>query len=183
MHNLKVKYFHHSPFYILRSPILYIVPLGLILYMVYLQIYFGDFLYFWHAQGVFGAERSGGSIVLLPQVLWRYIKILVSIPATESVFWSSFFELFFTLFSITALATAWLKKIRTSYLLFAIPAILLPTLTGTLSSMPRYVLVAFPLFIVLGTIKNLYLKIALLLVNVVGLVYFTLLFTSGQWVA
>src|SRR3989338_656715 len=54
---------------VLKSPILYIAPLGLISYMIYLQINFGDALYFWHAQPIFGASREGSNIILLPQVL------------------------------------------------------------------------------------------------------------------
>src|SRR3989344_3576145 len=55
---------------------LLVVPIGLILYMFYLKIEFNNPLYFLTAQSVWGQERSTTGIVLLPQVFWRYFKIL-----------------------------------------------------------------------------------------------------------
>src|SRR3989344_5653397 len=135
-----------------RSPVTYVVPLGLLVYMVYLQINFGDPIYFWHAQPVFGAERSGSSIVLLPQVLWRYLKIFKTVPKNSLTFWIPFTELVSFFLAAVFLIIAHLKKIRFSYLLFSWPALIVPSLTGTLSSMPRYVLILFPIFPILGLI-------------------------------
>ncbi len=87
--------------------------------MVYLQLVFGDWLYFWHAQPVFGAERSGGSIVLLPQVFWRYLKILSSVSINTQMFWISLSELTFTILAIISLIYAHVKKVRLSYLIFS----------------------------------------------------------------
>ena len=168
---------------ILSSPILYLVPLGLVSYMIYLQFKFGDWLYFWHAQPVFGAERSGSGIILLPQVIWRYLKILFYVPLTSEMFWISFLEVLFTLFSIILLVIAHLKKVRVSYLIFSWLAIIIPPLTGTFSSMPRYILVAFPIFISLGLIHNKYYKIILLAVFCLLLSALTILFTGGHWVS
>jgi len=165
------------------SPIVYLVPLGLISYMLYLQFQFGDWLYFWHAQPVFGAERSGNSIVFLPQVLWRYAKILTSFPLTMEIFWIPFLELVFTLGAIICLIYAHIKKVRLSYLIFSWFAVIIPTLTGTLSSMPRYVLCAFPIFIILGLIENKFYKILLFFISLCILSVLTILFTRGHWVS
>lgn len=170
-------------FSILQSQILYIVPLGLVVYMIYLQINFGDWLYFWHAQPLFGAQRAGESIILLPQVIWRYIKMFMTIPISTETFWISFSELSFTLGSIFILFVSHKKMIRTSYLIFSWFIILLPTMTGTLSSMPRYILCAFPIFIFLGLIKNKSIKVLLICISFILLSIFTVLFTRGHWVA
>jgi Gpi18-like mannosyltransferase len=167
---------------IFYSPLLLII-VGIGIYMAYLQVKFGDALYFWHAQPVFGAQRSGNSIILLPQVLWRYMKILRSVPMYTETFWIPFAEMFFTLFCISSLLYAHKIKVRLSYLIFSWIAVILPTLTGTFSSMPRYVLVAFPMYIVLASIKRNSIKISLLLVFISLLVVFTGLFTRGHWVS
>lgn len=173
----------HTTYYILHSPILYLVPLGLLFYMVYLQINFRDSLMFWHVQPIFGAQRSGNSIILLPQVFWRYLKILISVSFQHIEFWVALWELLFTLFAIYLLLLAHKLKIRISYLIYSWLSILIPTTTGTLSSMPRYILTAFPIFIVLGTISGKYMKSVLLIISIILMLIFTALFTHGDWVA
>lgn len=169
--------------YIVHSPITYILPIGLLAYMIFLQWQYGDFLYFWHAQPVFGAQRSGAGIILLPQVVWRYFKIFSNLSPLKEPFIIAFTEFVATILSIVLLIIAYLKKVRLSYLIFSCLTILVPTLTGTFSSMPRYILVAFPLFIVLGLIKNKWLKIVLLTIFIVLLSFYTILFTRGHWVS
>ncbi len=166
----------------LHSPILYLVPLGLIAYMIYLQLNFGDWLYFWHVQPVFGAERSGTGIVFLPQVVWRYLKILFSVPLYNYNFWVSVWELVSVVVGCGLLVVSFIKKVRLSYLIFVFLAIIVPTLTGTFSSMPRYILVAFPIFIVLGMVKNRLFKILLSVIFFLLSFIFTILFTHGRWV-
>lgn len=166
-----------------KCPALYIVPLGLLLYMAYLQIAFGDALYFWHAQPVFGAERSGSGIVLLPQVFYRYFKILKTVRFGSEVFLISFLECFFTVGSILCLIGAHFKNIRLSYLIFSWFSILIPTLSGTFSSMPRYVLMAFPIYLYFSSVKSTILKIVILTVSAILLIVLTSLFARGHWVA
>lgn len=167
---------------IFRSP-LPLIPVGLLSYMLYLQVKFGDFLYFWHAQPVFGAERTGSGIVLLPQVLWRYFKILTTVPVASETFWIPALEVTSTIVAILILIIGYFKKIRPSYLIFALLLVLTPTLTGTFSSMPRYVLLAFPIFMVLGMLKSRLVKITLLVFMALLLAVLTVLFTNGHWVS
>lgn len=170
-------------YHIVRSPVIFIVPLGLLSYMLYLHLTFGDALYFWHVQPVFGAEREGNSIVLLPQVLWRYIKIFFTVSMKNEAFWVSLAEYIVTTGSIFLLFAAYRFRVRTSYLIFSSLAFLLPTLTGTLSSMPRYVLVCFPLYIALGLIPSVPIKRVLLFISFCALVLFIVLFTAGHWIS
>jgi|SRR3989344_262018 len=168
--------------YLLSSPVVYLVPMGLIIYMIYLQLNFGDALYFWHNQPVFGAERSGNSFVLLPQVLWRYSKILLTVSHIKYEFWVALSELLFTLYAIILLFTASLKKIRPSYLIFSWLTVLIPTFSGTLSSMPRYVLIAFPVYITLALLKSRLLKLVLFVLSIIFFIIYTVVFTRGLWV-
>ena len=157
-----------------------IVPIGLLVYIIYLKLKFNNPLYFLTSQAVWGQERSTHSIILLPQVIWRYLKILVTtngLPLANAAF-----ELLATLFALTMLIIGF-KKIKREWLVFSLLAIVMPTLTGTLASMPRYIIVAFPIFIVLAQIKSLVVKIAIIAFFLVGLIFATALFTRGYWVA
>lgn len=167
------------------KPLLFLllIPCGLLIYMYYLKIAFADPLFFWHAQPVFGAERSGSGIILPPQVIFRYLKMLLAVKIDSLAFINAFFELLSFIFTVVVLLIAHLKKIRLSYLIFSWMSLLLPTLTGTFSSLPRYVLVCFPIFIVLGTIKNKMIKTGLLFISLFMAVFAILLFTRGYWVA
>lgn len=164
------------------SPILYLIPFGLFLYMGYLYLFHGDALYFWHAQSAFGAERSVG-FILPPQVLWRYLKILISINIFSLAFFNAFLELLAYMFGILGLLLGYKLKIRLSYLIFSWLVIFIPALTGTFSSMPRYILLAFPLYIVLGCIRNKYMQYAIFVGSFVLQLLLTSLFIRGLWVA
>ena len=75
------------------------------------------------------------------------------------------------------------RKIRTSYLIFSILSILTSTFSGTLSSMPRYILVVFPMFVILGLIQNRLTKGLFLAIHIALLILLTALFTQGYFVA
>lgn len=125
-----------------------LVPLGLFAYMAYLQAVYADPLYFIHAQSFFGANRTGETIILLPQVIWRYGKIFLSVSPHTLTFWNAVIELAVTCATLWLLVKSW-RKLPLPYVVFASLAWLTPTLTGSLSSMPRYVLPLFPLWITL----------------------------------
>lgn len=156
---------------------------GLGLYMFYLWLTFGDPLYFFHVQSEFGAGRQQ-SLVLFPQAVWRYLKILWSARPFDWKYFSYAQDLVLSLGALGSLVIWW-KKIRPSYLLFSLLAFFLPPLTGTLSSMPRYILVCFPLFLLLGELwaKRPVWRVFLLTVSVILLIINTILFIQGYWVA
>lgn len=161
---------------------LFLIPLGLIAYMFYLNNKVGDSLAFIHAQSAFGANRTSGEIILLPQVIYRYMNIFLNLPLSNYNFWIALLEIvsFFSVFSILMFG---FKKVRLSYTLFSLLAITLPTLTGTFSSMPRYVLAAFPIFIILAFTRSALLKVILLISFFLLQIILTVLFTRGYWVS
>ena len=159
---------------------LLIVPAGLILYMIYLKIEFNNPFYFLTAQSIWGQERSTTGIILLPQVFWRYIKILSTTSGLPLL--NASFELVSTVFAIVVLILA-NKKVKREWLIFSWLAVLTPTLTGTLASMPRYILIAFPIFIVLTNIKSTLIKIGIIVLFLTLQVILVSLFTRGYWVA
>lgn len=119
---------------------------GLLLYCLYLYTNFGDPLMFLHVQSLFGASRSDGELILLPQVLYRYLKMITTVDPTSFAYQRIWLEL------ITFLGAIWfwyrnLKNQSKEINLYVIASLLLPTLTGTLSSLPRYILVLVPFLI------------------------------------
>jgi len=159
---------------------LLIIPLGLFAYMIYLKIEFNNPFYFLTAQSIWGQERSTTGIVLLPQVFWRYIKILATTSGLPLL--NASFELVSSVFAIVILILA-NKKVKREWLIFSWLAVLTPTLTGTLASMPRYILIAFPIFIVLTNIKSTLIKIGIIVLFLTLQVILVSLFTRGYWVA
>jgi len=158
-----------------------ISPLGLVTYMIFLQQSVGDPFYFLTSQHAFGAERSSLPLVLLPQVIYRYIKILLSVKLVSLAFFNAFLELSFTLVP-TVLLIAVFKRMRFSYWLFSLSALLLPTLTGTLSSMPRYALMTFLLLPFVAKIKNRLFWPASFIFVILSIILIAL-FTRGYWVS
>ena len=126
------------------------MSLGFLGYMYYLGNRIGDILAFTHEQIVFGAGRSGSAIVFLPQMLHRCARIFLTVSPFLFQHWISVFELASLLFASLILMVGLMKKISNKYLLYSLGVITFPTLSGTLSSMPRYIFSAFPLFIVLS---------------------------------
>ena len=157
-----------------------ISPLGLLAYMYYLYRNFGNPVYFLTAQPAFGAERSSLPLITLPQVFYRYIKMFLTISPENLAYWNAILEILITLILIAGLVYSF-RKIKFSYWILVALAVILPTLTGTLSSMPRYALLAFPLFPIL-TRFNKASKYIIIAQATLGILL-TVLFVRGYWVA
>lgn len=157
--------------------------LGLLIYMFYLKTNFNDPLYFFHVQSSFGGGRQE-SLVLYPQVVWRYLKILWTTRPFNLKYFAYVQEFIFGTLGLIAIVWSWFK-VRKSYVVFSALVFLLPTLTGTFSSMPRYFLASFSVLLLMINIlkdnkpaRYIWLSISTLL-----LIFNTILFIQGYWVA
>ncbi|QQG42224.1 MAG: hypothetical protein HYV90_02810 [Candidatus Woesebacteria bacterium] len=159
-----------------------IAPLGLFAYMYFLKSAFNDPLYFLTAQPIFGAGRSGTDLILLPQVIYRYIKIFLTTSIVTLPFFNAFIEFVFTLIPLTILIV-FFKKMRFSYWFFSLSSLLLPTLTGTFSSMPRYVLMSMVFIFPYLIIRFRKYVTPFILASMVFGILLTMLFVRGYWVA
>ncbi len=158
-----------------------LAPVGALLYMLYLRFEFDNPLYFLTSQPFFGAERVSSGLVLLPQVLFRYFKIFLTVPFNTLPFLNAFLEFIFTLIPLTLLILLF-KKIRLSYFIFILGSLILPTLTGTLSSMPRYALVLFLIMPLLVKFSGQYFKLVAVSFIILQIILVSL-FVRGYWVA
>jgi hypothetical protein len=144
---------------------LLLAPGGLFAYMVYLWVRFGDPLLFYSAQESWGrqatgpldtASRAWGAAVegagrLLDPDLWAHPSL--GNAANQLAGASNFFNLAFFVFAMVVLlaGSRYLPLSLTIYgLLLVAPATLFGTPGSPLMGTPRYVLVAFPVFIVLA---------------------------------
>jgi hypothetical protein len=158
---------------------------GLLFYMLYLQRVFNDPMYFLHVQNAFGGGRQE-TFVLFPQVLFRYIKILSTVNPFTWAYYSYLQEFFVTAEVGIVLLVATVKKlVPWSYLTFSWLAYLIPPLTGTFQSMPRYVLILFPLYLIYARwfAKGPIPMSALFFLHAILLVVNIVLFFEGKWVA
>lgn len=162
---------------------LLVMPLGLVLYMIFLWRLVGDPLAFIRVQPNFGAQRST-NIVLPYQVAYRYLKMLITVEKTSILYYAVILEAVTVgVFSLLAVM-GYVRKLRPSYLVFLALGILVPSLTGTLTSEPRYLLVLFPGFLILAKFlqDRPRARIVCVGLSLIGLVATNLLFAAGYWV-
>ena len=160
-----------------------LTPLGVGIYSYYCSVKWGDPLYYLHAQGALTNNRSVDTIILFPQTVFRYIKILVTTRLSNYESWVALIELAFFLVVLGLLILAYKKKIRTSYLIFAGLNFFVATATGTFSGLPRYCFVLFPIFIVIGMVENKWLRYGYYVVGGVLLSIFLMLFSRGYYLS
>lgn len=158
-----------------------IAPLGLVGYIYYLFRTFGNPLNFISSQPLFGQNRSAEPFITLPQVIYRYLKIFLATPILTDKFFGATLEIVFTLGALTVLVLL-TKKMRFSYWLATLGMLIIPTMTGTFNSMPRYVLTGFmmiPFVITAMKKKVVYLYPFFVVLGIILLS----LFIRGYWVA
>jgi len=173
---------------IVRSKLHYLLAcfIGLGLYMMYLHISKGDALYFFTSQPSFGANRST-SLIILPQAYFRYLKIFITAAPNFQYYVAIAEFLFFTASFATTLYVgyrAYLKKnsFEIGLSLFSLSYIVLPTLTGTFSSIPRYTLLALAQYLVFFSVKNNRIRVAILIFFAILQAVLLALFARGYFV-
>jgi hypothetical protein len=158
-------------------------PLGILFYMYFNFKELGNAFQFVTAQGALHNERSVDQIVLFPQTIFRYFNILTSLSPSVYEWWIALLELSAFTLALILIYIAWKKKVRFSYLIFSVIALLIPASTGTFSGLPRYVLILFPIFIALALIQNRWARALYFLSGIVLLVILFSLFAKGYFVA
>lgn len=165
-------------FFTQKIYMLLLIPFGLIAYGLYLQIFHGDFWLFQKAM-----EPWGQADFINPlQTVFRYLKIIF-LASKNYPYFIAILELVSFIFYIF-LSLYVLLKSRLSYGVWMIVSLLIPTFTGTLQSMPRYILHLFPAFIALSLIFKT--RKSFIFVSVISLILqfiLVVLFTRGYFVA
>jgi len=124
-----------------------ITPILLVVFVFFNNYHWQDPFYFVHAHAALGNGREVEGLVFPLVTVYRYIKIFLTVSFKQYEFWVALLEFSSLIFAVIGLAFAFIKKVRLSYILFAIAIILLPLLSGTLTGFPRYLILAFPIFL------------------------------------
>lgn len=151
-------------------------PLGFLIYCFYLFGQTGDPFYF------LTAELHWQRDVTVPTVsFWETLKSL-SQPSFISENFNSFLDLIFAIFGV-GLGIRAFRFLPVSYSVYSMVSVLLPLFTPTLSSMPRFLLPVFPIFILLALTGKKSLIFGYQLISIMLLSAFAILFISGYWVS
>lgn len=162
-----------------------LIPLGLGAYMWYLQASVGDPIAFYNFQTLVGEQHQRG-IITLPQVYFRYLKMFATTSIQNPIFQTLILEFLTGLIFFLLPVYGYIKKIRLSYLVYAMFVFLTPTIQGSFSSTPRYVIILFPSFLAVAIwfshLPKLF-RAIFLIVSALLLIVETTLFLRGYWVA
>lgn len=163
---------------------LLLIPLGLLGYMIYQWQTSGDPLAFYHLQGTIGEQRQLG-LVPYPQVLFRYIRMLTTVSMENPIYQTVLLEFLVGVVFLLLPIVGFFKKVRWSYLFFALFGLLLSPFQGSLSSVPRYVIVLFPSFVILAMLVSSwtkFAKVSLVITLSILLIVEASLFFRGFWI-
>lgn len=161
-----------------NTKMLHLVPsvLGIALYMIYLAATTNDPFKFLNVQDLW--QRSITDPV---STIASYLWSLLTMQAQPINVW---LDLGFTLLFLTVLILG-ARKIPSSLWIFSMFAILIPSATGTLTSMPRYLLSSLGAFIIIGQFleERPKLKIPIWTISILLQIFFAVRFINGYWVA
>lgn len=182
-----------------RGLYLALVPSGLIVYMGYLWIKFGDPVLFYSSQKYWEREATGplvtatrawetaveGVDILRDPALWTQPTMQNLADHLERA--NSVYNLAFLIFALVVLL-AGVRQLPLSLTLYSLLLVVPPALYGTpdipLMGIPRYVLAAFPIFIVLGLLaRKKVLFAAWLIFSAIVSIILCALFVSWRFVA
>ena len=175
-----------------------LVPAGLVAYVVYLWARFGEPLVFARQQGDYWNREFSGPLATLGDA-WKaagvgmeYVldpsALFIGADATPALEASNVLNLTFLFFFIVV-ALAGLFVLPPGFSIYAALLVLLPVLTPSprfpLMSLPRFVLAAFPVFLVLGFFlsRSRWTLAAWLVFSTCLGVALTALFVTWRWVA
>lgn len=161
--------------------------LGLGTYALFLYQTTSDPLAFFNSQSAFGAGRTT-HFISLPQVLFRYLKILTTTQWNFGYF-VALLELSVFLLVLTILLFQLRDLLRSKNRdllglnLFSLANLLIPTVTGTLLSIPRFSLLSLSFFMYLGALPNKNTKLLLYFIFTLLHVALVTLFIQGYFVS
>lgn len=169
--NLK-KLFDRRIFFIFSS----LLPLWI--YIIYQNIIFGDTLGFLTGELLWERSLTWPWITLYNFFGNLNLSNFLEINSRHA----SGFELLFFCIGLTGLIYTY-KKLHKTFLVYYLIAFLLPLFSGTLLAMPRYVLVLFPIYILVGGIRNKYLYSGILISSSILLIFYLIRFINNFWVS
>lgn len=160
---------------------LLLMPVGLILYVQFLKIKFGSYLIFMSGQKMWHADNAYNFWLTFKNYFNNIFIYISDNPAYQSAITLDFIFLIFGLIAGFYI----FFKIRKSYGIYTLLTCLIPAVSGIFVSMSRYLLVAFPIYIMLAlwSEKNKLMQFSIYLILITLFSLFTILFIHNYWVA
>jgi len=158
--------FKMKSFFNLRILPIFLIPVGVLSFFSYHYFRFGNFFLF------FEVEKNWGRAFTLQKGHFDFFS-------NPSIINFSL-DVLFVIFAFSATHFVF-KKLRTSYGLYMLATIIVALSTGTLMSIGRYILVLFPTYILVASIKNQYLQQAWIFISILLLGVYTTLFVNNYW--
>lgn len=151
-------------------------PFGFLAYCIFLYFQTSDPFYF------VTAEKNWQRSLNFPWIgFWETIKNITT-PGFINQYFNYVFDLLFAIFGV-GLVIRSSRFLPLKYAIYALASISIPLLTSSLSSMPRFLVVIFPIFILIGLIKNRFINLGYQIISLMLLSLFTVLFINGFWVS
>jgi len=145
---------------------IFLIPLGTSSFFLYHYVKFNDLFLF------FRVENWWGRIFKLNKNHFLLFS--------NSAIANFCLDTFFILFALIILYFVF-KKLRISYGLYILSTLAIALSTGTFMSVGRYILVLFPIYILLSSIKNQYLQRVWIFISTLLLAMYTILFVNNYW--
>lgn len=160
---------------------LLLMPLGLILYTQFLKIKFGSYLIFISGQKSWHVDNAYNFWLTFKNYFNNIFIFISDNPAFQTAIT---LDLIFLIFGLIASGYIFFR-IRKSYGIYTLLTCLIPALSGIFVSMSRYLLVAFPIYIMLAlwSEKNKLIQFALYTLLITLFSFFITLFVNNYWVA
>lgn len=157
-----------NPIQLFRLKILpiFLIPLGTISFFLFHYFKFGDFFLF------FKVESWWGRAFVLNKDHFALLE--------NSAIVNFCLDVFFVIFALVMTYFVF-KKLRTSYGLYMLATVTIALSTGTLMSIGRYVLVLFPMYILIASTKNEYLQKTWIFISILLLNMYIILFVNNYW--
>lgn len=151
-------------------------PVGFFAYCWFLYNQTGDPFYF------ITAENHWQRFLVAPGIsFWETLRGLSSNGFILS-HTNAFLDLIFAIFGV-GLSIRSFRFLPQYLSVYSLISVGLPLLTPTLSSMPRFLLPIFPIFILVAQVKNQYIALAYQIISLMLLSAFAILFVNGFWVS
>jgi hypothetical protein len=144
-----------------------LIPLGLLAYMCFLFLQFGDFFAFSKATATWGRK-----VVSVSQTLHNALQY----PLFEQILYYGV-----VLLALLCLLAGYVVKIRLSYLIYGAMLLLLFSSANILESIQRHVLMIFPIYMVLGWLgaRSRLADLAIIMLSLMLLTLYTVVFVAG----
>lgn len=151
-------------------------PLGFVAYCIYLLQTTGDPFYFIYA------ENHWQRVITVPGLsFWETIQTLSSGKNIAENF-NAVLDLLFAVLGLGLILRSF-RFLPIQYSVYSLLSIAFPLFTPTLSSIPRFLLPVFPIFIVLGLMNKGIFSFAYKIFSLMLLSAFVILFINGYWVS